>query len=68
MDWEKGCYNGNYFDLVEEKKIDIFVNVNFAIMSSPNGNKKKKKRINIIDKNRGGIYSHLLLLILIFFK
>ena len=20
MDWEKGCYNGNYFDLVEEKE------------------------------------------------
>ena len=37
----------------KKKKIDIFVNVNFAIMSSPNGNKKKKKRINIIDKKQG---------------
>ena len=37
----------------KKKKIDIFVNVNFAIMSSPNGNKKKKKRINITDKKQG---------------
>ena len=66
MDWEKGCYNGNYFDLVEEKEDRYICKCEFCDNEFTKWKQEKKKRINIIDKNRGGIYSHLLLLILIF--